>query len=108
MPPASADTPRVSFFVFSSTSGSPPRTASPSRLCHWPTVAAIRDSPRGGTRMSIAMLHSGEDRDPAGRQVRVDLAKRGADQRGLFCIVGVVGSHRRAGSRGAPDVAEQD
>ena len=54
-PAAGALTSSVTFSVSSSTSGSSALTASPRCLNHLPTVASEIDSPRVGTRMSVAM-----------------------------------------------------
>ena len=54
-PAAGAGTSSVTLSVSSSTSGSSTATASPGFLNHLPTVASVTDSPRVGTRMSVAM-----------------------------------------------------
>ena len=55
-PADGAGTSSVTLSVSSSTSGSSALTASPTFLNHWPTVASVTDSPRVGTRISIATL----------------------------------------------------
>ena len=42
------------------------------------------------------------------REVRVGLAEGGANQRGLFFVVGVMRPHGRAGARGPSDAAQRD
>src|SRR4029077_6088074 len=54
-PEAGAGTSTVTLSVSSSTRGSSAVTASPACLYHWPTVASVTDSPRVGTRISVAM-----------------------------------------------------
>src|SRR5262249_26670465 len=54
-PEAGAGTSTVTLSVSSSTKGSAAETASPACLNHWPTVASTIDSPRFGTRISVAM-----------------------------------------------------
>ena len=54
-PDVGAGTSTVTFSVSSSTSGSSAATASPACLNHLPTVASVMDSPRAGTRISVAM-----------------------------------------------------
>ena len=55
-PAAGAGTSSVTLSVSSSTSGSSPATVSPTFLNHWPTVASVTDSPRVGTRISVAIV----------------------------------------------------
>ena len=55
-PEAGAGTSIVTLSVSSSTKGSSVVTASPACLNHWPTVASTTDSPRAGTRISVAMV----------------------------------------------------
>ena len=54
-PEAGAGTSTVTLSVSSSTRGSAAETVSPACLNHWPTVASTMDSPRFGTRISVAM-----------------------------------------------------
>src|ERR1700722_3929971 len=54
-PGAGAFTSSVTLSVSSSTNGSSAFTASPRCLNHFPTVASVIDSPRVGTRISVAM-----------------------------------------------------
>ncbi len=54
-PALGALTSSVTLSVSSSTSGSSARTGSPAFLNHLPTVASLIDSPRAGTRISIAI-----------------------------------------------------
>ncbi len=54
-PAAGAGTSSVTLSVSSSTSGSSAATVSPTFLNHEPTVASVTDSPRVGTRISVAM-----------------------------------------------------
>ena len=54
-PAAGAGTSWVTLSVSSSTRGSSAATASPACLNHWPTVASTTDSPKVGTRISVAI-----------------------------------------------------
>src|SRR5208337_3755095 len=100
-PAPGALTSSVTLSVSSSTRGSSARTGSPAFLNHLPTVASLIDSPRVGTRISIAMLvaprgallHSGSyggdrgerharpNRDGRHREILVDEAALGQDRR---------------------------
>src|SRR5690606_27133063 len=55
VPPAGAGTSIVTLSVSSSTIGSSAAIASPAFLYHLPTVASATDSPRVGTRISVAI-----------------------------------------------------
>ena len=57
-PDVGAGTSTVTLSVSSSTRGSAAETASPACLNHWPTVASTIDSPKTGTRISVAMASS--------------------------------------------------
>ena len=57
-PAAGAGTSIVTLSVSSSTSGSSAATASPGCLNQLPMVASVTDSPRVGTRISVAMIGS--------------------------------------------------
>ena len=56
VPAAGAGTSTVTLSVSSSTSGSSAAMASPTFLNHLPMVASVTDSPRVGTRISVAMV----------------------------------------------------
>src|SRR3954466_688642 len=56
-PLSSAAASLFTFSVSSSTTGSPTATASPSPFSQRPTVASTTDSPKLGTRISVATLH---------------------------------------------------
>jgi hypothetical protein len=88
-PAPGAFTSSVTLSVSSSTSGSSARTVSPAFLNHLPTVASVIDSPRVGTRISIAiliaprgaLLHQGvtESIGASGRLGRTAIAGMGKD-----------------------------
>src|SRR5262249_27838986 len=71
VPAAGAGTSIVTLSVSSSTSGSSTATASPGFLNHFPIVASVTDSPRGGARISVMMLLSV-------RSVSIAIARQGA------------------------------
>ena len=56
LPEAGAGTSTVTLSVSSSTMGSSAFTASPTFLNHFAIVASVTDSPRAGTRISLAIL----------------------------------------------------
>ena len=69
VPAAGALTSSVTLSVSSSTSGSSALTASPGFLNQRPIVASLTDSPRVGTRISVAMVvHPTLGPEPVGRE----------------------------------------